>query len=219
MYSGIWEIVTIISALLIAITVHEFSHALIANFFGDPTAKLAGRLTLNPIKHIDPAGALMMILIHLGWGKPVPVNPRYFKKPKRDEALTAVAGPTANILLALLITLPLKYLGQFLPLPVHYFLGILLDINIGLFIFNMLPFPPLDGSKFLGFLIPKKYEALYKRYLQGGMTYFILFVLFDLFVLSKMEFVINGKLVNFSILEKITSFIFALVKSSIFLGS
>lgn len=200
-----------IAALLIVITIHEFSHAAIANMFGDPTAKLAGRISLNPFVHIDPVGMVMMFLIHIGWGKPVPVNPRYFKNPKRDEALTALAGPMSNLILALILAIPLKYMPTLLPVPLFDFLKLVFDVSIFLFIFNILPFPPLDGSKFFGLFVPKKYEMMYRDYLRNGVVYFALFLLFDYFVVSN----ILGQ----SILSLFIGKIYVFLQSVIFLGT
>lgn len=200
-----------IIALLIVITIHECAHAWVANLLGDPTAKLAGRISLNPIRHLDPIGTLMMVFVHIGWGKPVPVNPRYFNNPKRDNALTALAGPASNLLLALTLALPLKYLLSVMPFQVSYFMSVLLDMSILLFAFNMLPFPPLDGSKIIGIFVPKKYESVYERYLRSGVNYFVIFLLFDQFVLAR--------LLGFSVLSEFMGLIFAFVKSIVFLGT
>jgi Zn-dependent protease len=205
------ELVFYIIALVIVITVHEFSHAWVANYLGDPTAKLAGRVSLNPLKHLDVIGTVMLFLVHIGWGKPVPVNPGYFRKPKRDSALTALAGPASNLILALLLALPLKYLDAFIPAKLGLFLATVLDVSILLFAFNMLPFPPLDGSKIIGMLIPRKYELAYRRYLSSGVTYFVIFVLFDQFVLSRV--------LGYSILSQFMGIIYAFIKSIIFLGT
>lgn len=201
----------VILALVIVITIHEFSHAWTANYLGDPTAKLAGRISLNPLRHLDPLGTLMMFLIRIGWGKPVPVNPAYFRHRHRDEALTALAGPMSNLLLAIVIMIPVKYLGEYLLPSVNYFLNVLLDVSIILFAFNMLPFPPLDGSKFIQVLVPKRYREAYLDFIDKGSVYFLLFVLVDQFVLVK--------LIGFSIIWTFISFIYVVVKSVIFLGS
>jgi len=205
------ELVFLIVALVIVITVHECAHAWVANYLGDPTAKLAGRVSLNPLKHLDLMGTIMLFLIHIGWGKPVPVNPGYFRKPKRDNALTALAGPASNLILALILALPLKYLYAYIPPNLELFLATVLDVSILLFAFNMLPFPPLDGSKIIEIFIPRKYELAYKRYLQSGVTYFVVFVLFDQFVLARV--------LGFSILSQFMGIIYTFIKSIIFLGS
>lgn len=202
---------TVIAALLIVVTIHEFCHAWAASILGDPTAKLEGRLSLNPLRHLDPIGVIMMLLIHIGWGKPVPVNPRYFKNPKFGNAMTALAGPLSNLVLAVVLAIPLKYFPQILPDQVNYFLATVLDVSILLFAFNMLPLPPLDGSKIIGFFVPKKYEAAYARFLHSGVAYFVIFLLFDQFVLSR--------LFGFSILAYFMGVIYTFIKSIIFLGT
>lgn len=205
------EFVYLIASLVIVITIHEFSHAWTAMKLGDPTAKLAGRVSLNPLKHLDPLGTIMIFLIHIGWGKPVPVNPYYFKNKARDEAITAFAGPASNLVLAILIAVPLKYFGDMMIPEIVVFLEILLDISIILFAFNMLPFPPLDGSKFLGWLIPKKYTNAYDFYLQNGTIYFLIFLLLDRFLLLR--------IFGFSLLSEFIGVIFTFIKSAIFLGT
>ena len=201
----------VIIALIIVITVHEFFHAYVAFKLGDPTAKLNGRLSLNPLRHLDPMGTIMMFVARIGWGKPVPVNPRFFKNPRTGEALTALAGPVANLILALIFAIPIKYFSVYLPDTVLIFLITVMEVSIILFAFNMLPFPPLDGSKFVQLVIPHKFKNAYEQYLKNGQVYFILFVLADLFVLSKY--------LGFSILWIFISNISTFIKSVIFLGS
>lgn len=179
------ELVYFIASLLVAVTIHECSHALVAYKLGDPTAKNAGRISLNPLDHLDVAGTLMLIFAHIGWGKPVPVNPHYFKHPKRDGVLTALAGPFSTLVLAFVLTFPLKYGAAIMPQPLHDFLAILWEVSIALFVFNMLPFPPLDGSSIVGIFVPRKYEHYYQRYLQNGVLYFLIFMVFDQFVLQR----------------------------------
>ncbi len=162
----------ILSALaaLIALTVHEYSHAYAAYKMGDDTAKNFGRLTLNPIKHIDPIGAICMIFLHVGWAKPVPINMRNFKNPRKGFAITAVAGPLSNLIMAfvsaLLYLLTFALLRDVVFESANFafnlanntllFLWIFHSINIGLAIFNLLPIPPLDGSRLLGLVLPEK---------------------------------------------------------------
>lgn len=205
------DLILTILALLIVITIHECCHAIAANFFGDPTARLEGRISLNPLRHLDPMGLIMMFLVHIGWGKPVPVNPRYFKNPKREEALTALAGPVSNLVIALVLAVPVKYASVYIGPIITDFLGRILDISIVLFAFNILPFPPLDGSKFFAIFVPRKFELAYQRYLLNGTTYFSLFLLFDYFVLTRSF--------GFSILSLFIGKIFVLIKSIIFLGT
>ncbi len=205
------EYVYLIASLVIVITIHEFSHAWTAFKLGDPTAKFEGRVSLNPLKHLDPIGTLMMFLVHIGWGKPVPVNPSYFKNKSRDEALTALAGPLSNLILAVLIAIPLKYFGDRMFDQVFMFLNVLLDVSIILFAFNMLPFPPLDGSKFIGWLVPRRYKPKYDLYLQNGTLYFLIFLVTDRFLLLR--------IFGFSILSEFIGVIFTFVKTAIFLGT
>lgn len=145
-------------AMIIALTVHEVSHGYIAMKLGDPTARNFGRLTLNPLKHIDPIGAISMLLFGFGWAKPVPINTRYFKKPRRDMALSALAGPVSNFLLAF-VGLFLFHLSYFLfglnPINSGYLfnvqdvwinmLAVFVMLNISLGVFNLIPVPPLDA--------------------------------------------------------------------------
>ena len=158
---------------LLCITLHELSHGLVAYRLGDPTAKLAGRLTLNPLKHLDPMGLLMMMVFHVGWAKPVPVNMNRFKDPRRGMALTALAGPASNLLIAavFLFLYGLCYIPLNKSAAGRYFLQMIdltTVISIGLGVFNLLPIPPLDGSKILfSFLPAGSYRALmrYERYI------------------------------------------------------
>lgn len=166
-----------IIAILIALTVHEWAHALVADRLGDPTPRSEGRLTLNPVAHLDPVGTLLFFLVSFGWGKPVPVNPRYFKHYKRDSALTAIAGPISNLILAILA---LVFINHVLPLFMHVgstdrvglffsevFFNLVL-INLSLMAFNLLPIAPLDGSKVLEAFIPLRHEDAYHRFMQRG---------------------------------------------------
>lgn len=148
---------------------HEYAHAFVATKLGDQTARLSGRLSLNPMRHIDPLGALMIVLVGFGYAKPVPVNPRNFKNPKVGMALTALAGPGANLLMATVFLL-LKNIILLFPtsnpivLALAYFFIFAASINIGLAVFNLLPIPPLDGSRILQLIIPSKYYFKFLQY-------------------------------------------------------
>lgn len=148
---------------------HEYAHAFVATKLGDQTARLSGRLSLNPMRHIDPLGALMIVLVGFGYAKPVPVNPRNFKNPKVGMALTALAGPCANLLMATVFLL-LKNIILLFPtsnpivLALAYFFIFAASINIGLAVFNLLPIPPLDGSRILQLIIPSKYYFKFLQY-------------------------------------------------------
>lgn len=157
-----------LAIVLFAICVHETAHGFAAYKLGDPTAKYDGRLSLNPLKHIDPIGALCMFFFGFGWAKPVMINPNYFKKLKRDSALTALAGPVSNLILAYIATLLYVHVLPLVPNPYFaMFVRLFLFINIGLAIFNLIPVPPLDGSKIFLSLLPHRiyYEIMrYERY-------------------------------------------------------
>lgn len=165
---------------LLCITLHELSHGLVAYWLGDDTAKSRGRLTLNPIKHLDPVGLLMMLVFHVGWAKPVPVNMYKFKNPKRGMAVTALAGPGSNLLIALVFML--LYGAAYVPLGMsavgRYFLQMIqltATMSIGLAVFNLIPIPPLDGSKVLFSLLRDEdyYKLMrYERY--GGIIMLVL---------------------------------------------
>ncbi len=176
-------------AIIIALTFHEFSHGFIAYKFGDPTAKNAGRLTLNPIKHLDPLGTFMLLFLRFGWAKPVPVNPYYFSGDRRSKmALVAIAGPTSNIILAVISAISMVAMASFAaPTTINIYFYNLLDqmvfINIILAVFNLLPLPPLDGSKILGGFLPGHLEEKYYQIERYG--YLILMVLIISGVLSR----------------------------------
>lgn len=203
-----------IIALIVVVTIHEFSHALVATKLGDPTAKMRGRLTLNPLAHFDPIGTLMMLIAHIGWGKPVPVDPHYFKEPKRDSALTALAGPGSNLLLALVLAIPMKYFGGAMPDFLFTLLDTIIDVSIYLFAFNMLPFPPLDGSKIIGLLVPKRFQKQYDKFLEQGVIFFIVFVIFDQYVLRDLS--LFG--IHISFLDWFLGTVYTFVKTALFLG-
>lgn len=199
-------------ALLITFTVHEASHALVAYYLGDPTAKLRGRLTLNPIKHLDPVGSLIFLVTQrIGWGKPVPVNPANFKHPVRDSALTALAGPFSNFVLAFVVALPWKYLGDYMPDAVLLLLQMIFHTSIFLGLFNLFPFPPLDGSKILGLFMPKRWYRAYENYLENGVKYFVAIILVDVFIL--------GDLLGYSVFGYVIRYLHEKVSMILLLGT
>lgn len=144
--------------ILISLTVHEYSHGRVAYALGDPTAKNSGRLSLNPLKHLDPLGTFFMFIFKYGWAKPVPVNPMYFKNRKRDMSLVAVAGPLSNIALSFVCLIIYKLLATFFNLPdyvMQFFVGMIF-LNAGLAVFNLIPMSPLDGSKIFISILPDR---------------------------------------------------------------
>ena len=173
-----------VPAVLWAITFHEFCHGYMAYVLGDPTAKRMGRLSLNPLHHLDPVGALMLLVFRFGWAKPVPVDPRYFKNPRRDMVLVSAAGVTGNFLTAIFFGMLARFFpGTFLAIPaLRQFIFLMIVINIGLAVFNLIPIPPLDGSKLLYPLLPpfllEKYFWL-ERY-----GFFVLMILLALGVVQ-----------------------------------
>ncbi len=194
------EYLAMVVPILLALTMHEFSHGWIAYKLGDNTAKNMGRLTLNPISHIDPIGMIMLFVIGMGWAKPVPINIYAFKHQKRDLALTAAAGPVSNFIMAAIAGLIFRLFPDlvpyntdagvilFLKLNLFYFLM----INCGLGIFNLIPIPPLDGSKILrGFMKDKHVYIIDYLERYGG------FILIGIVLLGRfMNFSIFGKLIT-----------------------
>ena len=173
----IYWIILAVPTILIASTVHEYAHGWVAYKLGDPTAKAEGRLTLNPLKHIDPIGALCMVLFRFGWSKPVPINEYNFERREVDTALTALAGPVSNILLALLTGL-INFL--FKPDPSSIFAVILIvfaSINISLAVFNLIPIPPLDGHKIVRALLPRKLQYYWEKLEKYSIFIILIFIL------------------------------------------
>lgn len=155
--------------ILLGISVHEFSHGYAAYKLGDDTPLLQGRLTLNPIKHLDPMGFLCLLLFGFGWAKPVVINPRNFKNPRRDDAIVSLAGPTSNFIVAFLFTGLMKLADIFLPVTllnqvVFEVLRGTVQINLVLMVFNLLPIPPLDGHHILGSIGGSRVWNFYYKY-------------------------------------------------------
>ncbi|MSR87508.1 site-2 protease family protein [Candidatus Peribacteria bacterium] len=176
---------TYIIALLIAVSIHEWAHAITATKLGDPTPGNAGRLTLNPLAHLDPVGAILFLTVGFGWAKPVPISPVYFRNHKRGVCLTALAGPFSNFVLAAISFAALRLLGQSVSLSPWTLLGMqaqgsvaivfltqlfgaLLFVNLGLMAFNLLPVAPLDGSKVLEAFVPLRYSDKYDEFMRIG---------------------------------------------------
>ncbi len=167
------SLIILLPGILAALTIHEFAHGWVAWRLGDPTAKEAGRLTLNPLSHLDPIGTLMLFIVHFGWAKPVPVNPFNFSNPRRDMMMVSIAGPAANVGLALIIALVMRLLINFgIMNPYGSILFLMMSvgvfINLILAFFNMIPIPPLDGSKVVSGLLPLRHLDAWARFENVG---------------------------------------------------
>lgn len=182
--------------ILLAISIHEFSHGYAAVKLGDDTPQLQGRMTLNPLKHIDPLGFLCLLLVGFGWAKPVMINPRNFKNPRRDDFLVSLAGPLSNFIMAFIFVGFMKILDMFAPVTTMtqiiwaVFSGTV-SINLVLMVFNLLPIPPLDGHHILGSIggapVWNFYHKYYE-YLRFGMLLLIIFNVFDIVIGPAVEF-------------------------------
>ena len=172
-WSLLLDMLSRVLAVLVCLTVHETCHGLAAYALGDPTAKRMHRLSFNPLRHIDWFGLLAMIVVGFGWAKPVPVDSRYFKKPKQGMALCALAGPVSNFLLAVLALFGVRLMSGVTATSftvwLFNFLILLAILNLGLGLFNLIPIPPLDGSKVLFSVLPDHAYAQLMRYEKYGM--------------------------------------------------
>lgn len=188
MLENIFNVVWSIPAVLIAITVHEYAHGLVAYYHGDPTAMLTGRLTLNPLAHLDPVGTIVLLFFRIGWAKPVPVNYDNLNNPRMDMVKISLAGPLSNIIVASLFSILLKtsyFLLKNLTLNSYFWFRLIqgwltmlhtgVFINIALALFNLIPIPPLDGHHILAGILP---ERLARQYDRINQTYGMLIILF-----------------------------------------
>ena len=191
----ITELIILAPPLLLALTFHEFAHGFVAYRLGDPTARNAGRLTLNPLSHLDPLGTIAFFFIKFGWAKPVPVNPNYFRNPQKDMLWVALAGPATNLALAVVSAImtkaiwfvaarvPYSTVAEAILVPLNGMLVASVWINLVLCIFNFLPIPPLDGSRILMGLLPSRAAGFYMQIERYG--FIIILILAFSGILSK----------------------------------
>ena len=191
-FDGVWQTAVLVAASLLCITFHETCHGLVAYWLGDPTAKRAGRLTLNPLRHVDIGGLLMMALFRFGWAKPVPINPLKFKKQRFGIAITAAAGPLSNLAVSFIAMIIYRIVlslpggsGYFLSsagditggFVILYILQFFILVNIGLAIFNLIPIPPLDGSKIISYFTSAKLDRwIYEHQLIVNAVFFAVII-------------------------------------------
>ena len=174
------DVLMTIPALLVGLTFHEYAHALVAYKLGDPTAKNLGRLTLNPIKHLDPLGTIFLLVFRFGWAKPVPVNPFHFKGDRQKGMLwVSLAGPGSNLVMAVITAIIWKLIEPQNPIVSAVLLNIFF-INLILAVFNIIPVPPLDGSKILAGVLPRSYSHVIYNLEKYGYVVLLLLMLFGI---------------------------------------
>lgn len=183
--------ISAIFSLVIAITIHEFAHAFVADKLGDPTPKINDRVTLNPKAHIDPIGAIALLIVGFGWGKPVPFDPYNLVNPQKDSSLIALAGPTSNLILALVSSLLLKLfpIAQLILIPLIIF-------NVSLAIFNLLPIPPLDGSKIITSLMSKKNAIKWEIFTARNQNILLIMSVLPIFGGTSLASIIISPIIN-----------------------
>lgn len=182
-----FQLLYTLPAVLIAMVFHEYAHGLVSVWMGDDTPRRQGRLSLNPFKHLDLAGVICLAVFKFGWARPVQVNPGAYRRPKLGMALTALAGPMTNFLLAFLGYVVYAVLwkqgfffaGRALVRLVYSFLMIFVSVNLGLGVFNLIPIPPLDGSRIIGLVLPEKYYFGYMRYERYGLYLLMAIILIE----------------------------------------
>ena len=188
-------LVLLIPVLLFALVFHEFSHGWVANKLGDPTAKNQGRLTLNPMAHLDPIGSMMILFVGFGWAKPVPVDSRYLANPRKDMMKIAFAGPASNLLLAFIGGILIRITGYAGPLS--SMLILFTQINISLAVFNMIPIPPLDGSQIFSGIMIRRNPQLVMQLQMYGPQILLGLILFGMFTGISIIWALMSPFVNF----------------------
>ena len=179
------ELLAFALALIIAIDIHEFAHAFPADRLGDPTPRSQGRLSLNPLAHLDPIGTLMLLVFHFGWGKPVQFDPYNLSNPRRDAAVISLAGPVTNLLLAIITSILIKFIpipNGFMIIPVA-----IITLNISLAIFNLVPIHPLDGAKILEGILPRDLAYEYGEVMRQYGTFILIFMILPVFGTSPIQ--------------------------------
>lgn len=179
MFNDPTTLIASIIGLLIAITIHEFSHAFVADYLGDPTPRSQGRVSLNPLAHLDPVGTLFLIIAGFGWGKPVQYDPYNLRNPKRDASLISLAGPASNILLAIIISFILRLISIQIPeyLFILFLLRSIVIINVTLAIFNLIPVYPLDGFRVVGGLLSGQKAQEWENLSKYGFIFLLMMLL------------------------------------------
>ncbi len=205
------ELLRIVPAILVGLTVHELAHSYVALLLGDDTPKRLGRLTLNPIKHIDPIGFILLLVAGFGWAKPVRINRENLKHPRRDDILIALAGPLSNLLFAVMIVILLKVVILAIPFKsagafesVFSVFFSFLFINIALAIFNLLPIPPLDGSHVISNLLSLKSYTVSATYFRYGSIALLLLVILDR--VTEIDLLPVGRVVEYSVIRLLSLF-------------
>ncbi|NMB00523.1 MAG: site-2 protease family protein [Firmicutes bacterium] len=200
------QIILAVPAILLAISCHELGHGYVAYKLGDPTPKYQGRLTLNPLAHLDPVGTIMLILFRVGWAKPVMINSHYFKNKRQAALLVSLAGPMANVLLGWVFYNVLKISSVYLPYSAFsntllLFFLINVQVNLGLAAFNLIPIPPLDGSHILASLLPPKASYAYARFAPYGRIVLIILLISGgaRFIMNPIYNVLSSLLIRLSL--------------------
>jgi Zn-dependent protease len=184
--------IVLAGALVMAITVHEFAHAWMANRLGDPTPRLQGRLTLNPLAHLDPLGTLLIFFIGFGWGKPVQFDPFNLENPRRDAAIISFAGPLSNIIIVTVLSLLYRVAGPLMPFsPFLIIIPLLIRLNLSLAIFNLIPIHPLDGGKILIGLLPRAEAHQVDIFLRRYGTILLLLIIFPFMGASIVSMIVS----------------------------